>query len=127
MKRVSIRGQSYAVSYDMLGLALIMELSEMTFGQLLETTGRFADFTQMGGKDLRFLYNVVYAGFINGADESGEEFPLSKRELVQAVPLNGPEIVAIMQVFQEGMASAIGGDEVEEKKSRPKASKTKTG
>lgn len=125
LKRVLIQGKPYAVLFDMYGLARIMEEADCSFGDLMEKAGRMADFRNMKGEDLRFIYDVVYAGFANGAEEEQKEFPHTKRELSRMVPLISEPMTEIMQEFQRGMNSNISASEPEEsqKKEAPKPKK----
>lgn len=111
LKRVLIQGEAYPVLYDMYGLAKVMEISQCTFGDILEKAGRFQDFTKMQHGDLLFVFDLVYAGFINGCEEEGMEFPFSKRELSRLIPLVSEEMNQVMEEFQKGMTSFIAADE----------------
>jgi len=123
MKRVSFQGKPHAVVFDMWGLSEIMNEAECTFGDIINMSETFSDFTKITGKDLQFLYVIIHNGLKSGALENGESFPYTPRQLSRLIPLNSDLLGEVMQEFQKGISTAIGAEEAQKPESKKKRKK----
>lgn len=83
LKSFSINGEAYPISFDVYAITMIMEETELSYGDLMRKLAGMEDFQSSTAEDLKFVFKVIRKGFENACEDQGIKFEVTDRQLMK--------------------------------------------